>query len=320
MSTISGLLRVNAEKPHLMTKLALGDLELFSFVENRSYIDGGSMYGVIPKKLWSKLTPCDENNLVPLDMNVIVIKAHGKCILVDCGLGDVLTDRERKLYGCTTPSRFDESLHRLGLSSDRIDFVIPTHLHLDHVGGAFALDGNGDIAPKFPNARHIIRRQEWDVAMNPDDRSRAAYPSDNLRCLENAGLVEFVDSDIEILNSVKLVLTGGHTAGHQAVVITSGDQNVICCADMIPTIGHLRPEYIASSDLFPLDTLAYKKKLLEQIVNNNWIVAFDHDLEYKFAKLRRDGNRIVPDKVGEPFLAVLKTCEENRTDSHNATG
>jgi len=285
MSTISGLLRVNAEKPHLMTKLALGDLELFSFVENRSYIDGGSMYGVIPKKLWSKLTPCDENNLVPLDMNVIVIKAHGKCILVDCGLGDVLSDRERKLYGCTTPSRLDESLHRLGLSSDRIDFVIPTHLHLDHVGGAFALDGNGDIAPKFPNAR-----------------------------------VEFVDSDTEILNSVKLVLTGGHTAGHQAVVITSGDQNVICCADMIPTIGHLRPEYIASSDLFPLDTLAYKKKLLEQIVNNNWIVAFDHDLEYKFAKLRRDGNRIVPEKVGEPFLVVLKTCEENRTDSHNATG
>lgn len=311
---------MNLERPHLMTRLVLGDIELYSFVENRSYIDGGSMYGVIPKKLWSKLTPSDENNLVPLDMNIIMIRAHGRWIMVDCGLGDTLTERQQKLYGCTTSSRLDESLKRLGISAEKINFVIPTHLHLDHVGGAFAHDGAGNIILKFPNARHVIRREEWDVAMNPDDRSKAAYPSDNLRCLEDAGLIDFVESDAEIISSVRLQLTGGHTSGHQAVVITCGDQNVICCADMIPTTGHLRPEYIAASDLFPLDTLAYKKRLLDEIVDSNWIIAFDHDLEFKFAQLKRDGDRVVPYDAGEPFLAVLKTCEENITDSHNATG
>jgi glyoxylase-like metal-dependent hydrolase (beta-lactamase superfamily II) len=301
-----------------MTRLSVGEFEIISFVENRCYVDGGSMYGVIPKSIWSKLTPCDENNLVPLDTNLLLIKAGRSHILIDCGIGDLLTERERKVYACHTASSMDESFIRLGLTPDDIDFVIPTHLHLDHIGGAFIEDATGNPAPRFPKARHVIRRKEWETAMSPDDRSRVSYPTDRLKCL--AHLVDLIDDETEIVPGVAVVRSGGHTRGHQVIEISTGDQAVIYCGDMIPTTGHLRPPYIAASDLYPLETLEYKKHLLDRISEGNLIIAFDHDIETKFARLSSENGRVDYHKTGEPFLARMRSCSENIRDTHRETG
>ena len=306
--------------PELITKLDAGEFELYSFVENRCYLDGGSMFGVIPKVLWSKLIQCDENNLVPLDTNLLFVKAHGKRILVECGIGDMLTDIERKVYTCYTPSRMDDCLSRLGVTPDMIDYVILTHLHLDHVGGAVVADRDGNPSPRFTNARHVIRQEEWDDAMNPDDRSKVSYPADRLRCLEDSGLIDFVDADTEVLPNIWVIRTGGHTRGHQIVTMSSGNRTVVFCGDLFPIVGVLRPTYIAAADLFPLKTLEHKKKLLSEVIEKNWIVAFDHDLEYKFATLKRGGRGVVPKKVGDPFLAALRSCKDNINESRKATG
>jgi len=302
----------------MMTRLVIGDIELFSFVENRTLSDGGAMYGVIPKSLWSKSSTADENNLVPMDTNLLLIKTRKLKILVDCGLGDALTDRQKKIYGCHSPSRLDECIARLALVPEDIDIVIASHLHLDHIGGAFAGHPD-DIKPRFPRARHIIRDIEWNTAMNPDDRSMAAYPTEMLRRFEEFGLIEMIDSDIEAGPGVKLVLTGGHTRGHQVVEIESGEQKVIFCADMIPVAGNLKPTYIAATDLFPLETLEYKKKLIEDAVRYNWILALDHDTEYKFVTLKRENGKIVPVKQGEPFLVAMSSCSQNIRDSKKST-
>jgi glyoxylase-like metal-dependent hydrolase (beta-lactamase superfamily II) len=282
-----------------MTRLILADAELFSFVENRCYLDGGSMYGVIPKIMWEQHASADAENRIPLDTNVVLIRLNGRIALVDCGLGDRTTKRERKIYGCETPSRLEDTLAQLGVDRQRVDFVIATHLHLDHIGGAFEITADGEFEPRFPNARHIFRKTEWLAALNPDDRSRASYPSDRLLQLEQTGLVALIEEDCEIFPGVRVELTGGHTAGHQAVFVSVGDATVAIPGDIIPTSGHLRPTYIAASDLFPLDTLEYKKRLLNRIVDGGWIVAFDHDTQVKFARIKLDGGRYSATPVGE---------------------
>jgi glyoxylase-like metal-dependent hydrolase (beta-lactamase superfamily II) len=181
-------------------------------------------------------------------------------------------------------------------------------------------DPDGKPLPRFTNARHIIRQEEWDDAMNPDDRSRVSYPADRLRCLEDSGLIDFVDADTEVLPGIRVIRTGGHTRGHQIVTMSSGDRTVVFCGDLFPIVGVLRPTYISAADLFPLETLEHKKKLLSEVIEKNWIVAFDHDLEYKFATLKRDDRDVVPEKVGEPFLAALRSCADNLNESRKAMG
>jgi len=297
-------------KNHPITRYEFGDYEIFSFVENRCHSDGGAMFGVIPKALWSRKISADENNLIPMDNNCLLVKHDRHRILIDCGLGDALSDRERKVYGCETPTGIDKCLDRIGLSPDMITLVIPSHLHLDHVGGAFMQDGD-KIVPRFPKARHAVSKIEWETAMNPDSRSAVAYPTDRLQILENAGVVDKHEGDIEIAPGVWIVRTGGHTAGHNAIIITDGEHSVFFAADLIPTSVHLRPEYISAADLFPLETLEHKKKFYERIDGEHWVLAFDHDIEYKFARVRQDGRNYHIEKVGEPFLAAVSSCRDN---------
>lgn len=300
-------------KSHPITRYEFGDFEVFSFVENRCHSDGGLMFGVVPKMLWSQKIPVDENNMVPVDNNCLLIKHHRHHILIDCGLGDVISDKERKMYGCKTPTRIEECLDRIGLSPDMLTLVIPTHLHLDHVGGAFKQEGD-EIVPRFPKARHAVRRMEWESAMNPDSRSAAAYPTQRLLALDNAGLIDQFEGDVELAPGVWSVRTGGHTAGHSAIIITDGERSVFFAADLIPTSIHLRPEYIAAADLFPLETLDHKKRFYDKIAGGDWVLAFDHDIEYKFARIKPDGREFHIEKVGEPFLAAVSSCRDNLKD------
>jgi len=216
--------------------MKLGESEIFSFVENRFKIDGGAMFGIVPRVIWEKLVHCDSKNRVDLDLNLLLVKTKEKNILIDTGIGDCLTDRMKKVYGIESGSNLNKCLAMLGLKPEDIDLVILTHLHLDRAGGVVRFNEKGEKVPSFPNAKHIIQSQEWEDALSPDERTMATYFPENFLILKDFQLVELVDGEKEMEPGVKVIPTGGHTAGHQAVLIESRNERVLCPGDIIPIL------------------------------------------------------------------------------------
>jgi glyoxylase-like metal-dependent hydrolase (beta-lactamase superfamily II) len=276
--------------------LKLGAFEVYCIVENRFYIDAGSVYGVVPKAIWSKLQRADDENLLPFDTNVFLVKAHGKNILLDSGLGDYLQDKQRKLYRCEQPSALVSGLAALGLTPDDINIVCLSHLHWDHAGGCIKLV-NGKSQPVFSNAKHYVHADEWEDANHPDERTIGVYFPGRLKAINDAGLLELVREDTDILPGIRLVKIGGHTRGQLGVEIESGGEKLIYYGDNFLSCHHLKIPYVPASDLFPLDTQRCKRETLPKIVAGNWYVAMDHDLEYKIARVKYDGLKYSCDKV-----------------------
>jgi len=273
--------------------MKFGQFDIRTFVEQKFRLDGGTMFGVIPKSIWQKMVPADENNLIPMVTNLFVLKAHDKNILFDAGLGDTLSDRERKIYGTDGVSHMDAGLQTCGVSADDIDLVILTHLHTDHCAGAVKLVDDHYVL-RFPRARYVIGRKEWELAMAPDERTSAVYVPDRLRPLEAAGKVEFVDHDTEILPGIKAVFTGGHTASHYALEMESDGKKVFYYADIFCTAAHMGVAYVPATDLYPMDTMEIKRRTLPRIVDQDVIMAFDHDVSTPLARIMSDGKRMKP--------------------------
>jgi glyoxylase-like metal-dependent hydrolase (beta-lactamase superfamily II) len=272
--------------------MKFGNFEIFSIVENSFRIDGGAMFGVVPKIIWEKLTPPDEKNRVKLDLNLLLIKTKNENILIDAGIGGVLSERQKKIYGIERPSDLERKLSELDLTPEHIDLVILTHLHADHAGGVVSRDESGRKAARFPNARHLVQIKEWNDAMSPDERTAATYFTENLRLLEQSNLLELVDGEDEVADGIRVVNTGGHTPGHQAVLIDDRENRILWPGDIIPSTYHLRMPYVASVDLFPRETMALKKKFLDMCTDDSWLLAFDHDVNIKLGKLERTGDEI----------------------------
>jgi len=230
-------------------------------------------------------------------LNLLVIKTKNENILIDAGIGDVLSERQRKIYGIEKPSGLEEKLSEIGLSREDIDVVILTHLHADHAGGVVGLDKSGKKTCRFPNARHIVQVKEWNDAMSPDERTAATYFTENLRLLEQSNLLEVVDGEDEVADGIRVVNTGGHTPGHQAVLIEDGNNKILWPGDIIPSTFHLRMPYVASVDLFPRETMALKKRFLSMCTDDGWVLAFDHDVNIKLGKLEKSGNEIKVNKI-----------------------
>lgn len=273
--------------------MRFGSFDITPFVEREFRLDGGSMFGVIPKSMWQKLLPADENNLIPMVTNLFILRAHGQTLLFDAGLGDSLTEREEKIYGTVGPSRMTEGLAGAGVTADDIDVVILTHLHTDHCAGTVKRVGERFV-PRFPNATVIASRREWQAAMNPNERTTAVYIPERLKALEASGRLELIDFEgtadsIELLPGVRAVHTGGHSDGHLGLEIESGGQKVWYHADIYPTIAHLRTAYIPATDLYPLDTMAVKHALLPRIIEEEVILALDHDTRIPLARISMDG-------------------------------
>ena len=266
--------------------MKIGRFEIFSIVENSFKIDGGAMFGVVPKIIWQKVYPPDQNNMVKLDINLLLIKADGENILIDAGIGDGLSERQQKMFGVERSSHLEKGLAQQNLSPEDIDLVLLTHLHADHAGGVIKLDKDGRKSPRFPNARHVVQIKEWEEAMHPDERTSATYFTSSLKILEEKKLLELIDGEDEAATGIKLINTGGHTPGHQAVLIEDGENKILWAGDIIPSTHHLRIPYVASVDLFPRETMEQKKRFLRMCSEDGWILAFDHDLKVKMGKIK----------------------------------
>jgi glyoxylase-like metal-dependent hydrolase (beta-lactamase superfamily II) len=277
--------------------MKLGNFEIFSIVENSFKIDGGAMFGVVPKIIWERLVPADEFNRVKLDLNLLLVKTEGENILIDAGMGDVLSEKQKKIYGIEKPSELERKLSELDLTPEDIDLVVLTHLHADHSGGVVKLDKSGRKAPRFRNARHIVQFKEWNDAMSPDERTSATYLTENFKLLKEHDLLELVDGEDEVAKGIKVTNTGGHTPGHQVVFIEDGNNKILWPGDIIPTASHLKIPYVASVDLFPLETMTLKRKFLDMCINDGWLLAFDHDVNVKLGKLEKLVNEIKVSKV-----------------------
>jgi glyoxylase-like metal-dependent hydrolase (beta-lactamase superfamily II) len=277
--------------------MKFGDFEIFSIVENSFKIDGGAMFGVVPKIIWERLVTSDEFNRVKLDLNLLLVKTGRGNILIDAGIGDALSEKQKKIYGIEKSSELERRFSELNLTPEDIDLVILTHLHADHAGGAIKMDEVGKKTCRFPNARHIVQIKEWNDAMSPDERTSATYFTEKLKFLEESNLLELVDGEDEVAEGIKVIPTGGHTPGHQAVLIEYGENKILCPGDIIPSASHLKIPYVASVDLFPLETMALKRKFLDVCINDGWLLAFDHDVNIKLGKLEKSGMEIRVNKI-----------------------
>jgi glyoxylase-like metal-dependent hydrolase (beta-lactamase superfamily II) len=259
-----------------VSRFSLGNLELTSLSDGGFRLDGGAMFGVVPKTLWSRVAAPDERNRIPLAMRPLLVRG-ARTMIIDAGLGDKENAKFHDIYGVDRSTHLDHSLAEAGLSVEDIDIVLASHLHFDHAGGFTIRDAGGNLRPRFPRAQYVVRRGEWEDATHPNVRTRASYLLDNYVPLAEAGVLQLVDEDRTIMPGVRVVRTGGHTPHHQMVVIESGGKTAAFVADLIPTVAHLPDAWVMGYDLSPLDALLAKQRFVKDALEKEILVFFEHD-------------------------------------------
>ncbi|MDP8205270.1 MAG: MBL fold metallo-hydrolase [Candidatus Electryonea clarkiae] len=256
--------------------MKFGDFELFIIDDGKFRLDGGAMFGIVPKVLWSKTDESDENNRILLSANCLLIKTGKDVVLIDNGMGGKWNDKSSEMFAVEQPRRLMKELAGYGVAKEDLTHMILSHLHFDHAGGSTYIDDNGQVTPQFPNARYIMQKGEWDVAHNPTPRDKASYLPDNLDPLMEAGLVQLVDGDTEVLPGITMIRTGGHTDYHCIIRIESGGNTAWFLADLIPTSSHVQVPFVMGYDLFPQKTMEFKEKFLKEAFEENHLLIFEH--------------------------------------------
>ena len=263
--------------------------EVSTAVMSRFRLDGGAMFGVIPRPLWERKRPPDARNRILMAMNCVLIRTAGKWILVETGAGDKWDAKQRDILGFGGEKRLPEQLAGRGVPPEAIELVINTHLHFDHCGWNTRLK-DGKAVPKFPNARYAVQRGELEHAQAPNERDRASYVPDNFIPIETANKWRLLVGDVEVAPGVEVLRVPGHTRDMQCLRLTGGGKTAFFFADLVPTTAHLPFHWIVGYDLYPLTTLENKKKWIPQAAREGWLCLFAHDPEVKAAYLReRDG-------------------------------
>jgi glyoxylase-like metal-dependent hydrolase (beta-lactamase superfamily II) len=256
--------------------------------DGRIALDGGAMFGVVPRVVWEKRDPPDERNRVTLGLNVALVESGGKRVLVDTGMGDRWSEKERGMYRIDRSTTLVEGLRAHGLSPDDVDVVVNTHLHFDHSGGNVCVR-DGRLVPTFPRARYVVQRGEWEDATHPHERSRASYRPDDFVPLAEAGQLHLVDGEVEVAPGVRVVPVGGHTTHHQMAVVTDGGRTLVVPTDLLPTTSHLPLPFVMGYDLFPVATVEAKRSLLAAAADGGWTMVFYHDARTPLGRVRREG-------------------------------
>jgi len=260
--------------------IKIGKFECFPLSDGKFWLDGGAMFGVVPKIFWQRTNPSDEKNRILLGLHPLLIKHPETNILIDTGIGDKFDEKLEMIYRVDRSETIEDNLAKYGLKTTDIDKVIITHLHFDHAGGNTYFSKEGEALPKFPNATYFIQKKEWETALKPNPRSKASYLKENFKPLETHNLLQLLDGDVEIFQNVRCIRTGGHTEGHQIVIIEDAGKTAVYWADLIPTTSHIKIPYIMGYDLFPLETMREKERLIKLAVDKEWISFFEHDPRY----------------------------------------
>jgi len=272
----------------------LGSLELVTLSDGFFALDGGAMFGVVPRTLWEKRLPPDDANRIPLGMRPLIVRDGKTTIIIDAGCGDKMDSKSAQIYGLDRRYHLDHSLADAGLSGEDIDIVVASHLHFDHVGGFTKIGKDGALVPRFPKAKYIAHRAEWEDATHPHERNRASYLQENFVPLKDAGVLTLVDDGTEIVPGVRYRRSGGHTPNHQVLMIESGGKTAVFTADMYPTSVHIPDPWVMGYDLYPMDTLAFKRAFAREAVEREYLLFFEHDPSMAAGYLReKDGKRFV---------------------------
>jgi glyoxylase-like metal-dependent hydrolase (beta-lactamase superfamily II) len=277
-----------------MPLIKFGDLELTPLLDGFFRLDGGAMFGVVPKTLWEKRIPADEKNRITLGMRPLLVRGNGLTLLIDAGVGDKMDAKNTAIYAIDRSRNLDHSLSDAGLDAGQIDLVLASHLHFDHAGGFTTRDASGNLVPRFPRARYVARTAEWEDATHPHERNRASYLQENFVPLMTAGVLGLVPGDESIAPGIRVVRTGGHTMHHQIVVIESGERTAVFAADLMPTTAHVDEPWIMGYDLYPMDTLAFKRRFVRDAIDREYLIFFEHDPKVAAGYIReRDGRKYV---------------------------
>ncbi|MGD9345735.1 MAG: MBL fold metallo-hydrolase [Candidatus Aminicenantes bacterium] len=278
--------------------IRLGQFQIFGLRDGFFYLDGGAMFGVVPKPLWVKVFPADELNRIQMGLNSILIEGDTDLILVDTGVGSLIPPKFYDYYAIERKPDLLESLAALSFSPGDITHVINTHLHFDHCGGNTYKNDQGDVVPTFPNAKYVIQKGEWDYALNPHSRDKTSYFQDNFMPLQEHKKLQLVEGNAEIARGVFVELMPGHTSFHQGVKVLSEEETLVFFGDMVPTSAHLGLSYIASYDLFPVTTLETKTVYFEKAVKEKWIIALDHDPVHYFGRIKKAKEKYIFEPLG----------------------
>jgi glyoxylase-like metal-dependent hydrolase (beta-lactamase superfamily II) len=271
----------------------IGSFNVHAIQAGGQKLDGGAMFGVVPKPLWEKRIPADERNRIQLGMRCLLIEHPSGLILIDTGAGNKENAKFKDIYGLENEgadggTMLEDGLKQLGVAPTDISLVINTHLHFDHAGGNTRNRPDGSVEITFPNATYIVRRGEYDYAMNSNERTAASYFERNWMPVEAADKIEWVTREKEIVKGVRVIPTPGHTPFHQSILIESSGDRAFYLGDLVPTQAHLPLPWIMGYDVEPLVTLETKRRILKQAVAENWLVIFEHDATVPWGRVERD--------------------------------
>ena len=266
-----------------MHRLTLGDTELIILSDGTYRLDGGAMFGVVPKTLWEKRIQADERNRIRLGLNSLLVRDGKRTMLVETGIGPKLNEKSREIH--QNQMLLLESFKQAGISPDEIDIVINTHLHFDHCGWNTHYDNDGKPVPTFPNAVYYAQQGELDHAHEQHERDRVSYLTDNYDPLVDSGQMRLLHGNAEIAPGISVEVYAGHTRDLQAVNIRAGDKTVCYISDLIPTSHHTDPTWVMGYDLYPLDSINNRHRFYKRAIPEKWLVVFTHDHEVPWANV-----------------------------------
>lgn len=285
----------------LVETLTVGRLRVHAIQAGGQKLDGGAMFGIVPKPLWERRIAADERNRIQLGMRCLLIEHESGLVLVDTGAGNKETAKFHDIYGIENAGQggrtlLEDGLSQLGVRPEDIPLVIDTHLHFDHAGGNTYVEQGGEPRLTFPNARYIVQRGEWEYATHTNERTAGSYFPHNFAPVAAADRFDFVEGDREIVQGVSVVRTPGHTPFHQSVLVESDGETAFYPADLVPTASHLPLAWIMGYDVEPLVTLESKRTMLGRAAREGWLVIFEHDARVASGRVKLDGKGFALDQ------------------------
>jgi glyoxylase-like metal-dependent hydrolase (beta-lactamase superfamily II) len=282
-----------SEKP-LVETLKVGRLMVHAIQAGGQKLDGGAMFGVVPKPLWERRIQADERNRIQLGMRCLLVEHERGLVLIDNGAGNKENQKFHDIYGVENAGAggrtlLEDGFGALGVKPDDVALMIDTHLHFDHAGGNTFVDGGGVVRPTFPNARYVVQRGEYEWATHTNERTAASYFPHNFEPIVTAGLYDFVNGETEVWPGIRLIPTPGHTPHHQSVLLESDGAKAFYPADLSPTASHVPLPWIMGYDVEPLRTLETKRSMWRRAVDEEWLLIFEHDAFVTSGRVAVDG-------------------------------